>query len=107
MSISFLSRLVFDTFERFKIWRDSYNDSAAWDTVYITILHDRLGDITAVLIFYSPGRSTNRLIPRMKDKPIKIILKMLFFLMCFPCASSRGNFPGLGWCQLYLYCVFI
>jgi len=40
-------------------------------------------------IFSSRERSTHRFLPRMKNKPIKIILKMLFFLMCFPCASTE------------------
>lgn len=43
------------------------------------ILQKRLGSITAFHTFYKPERSTHRLIPRMKTKPIKIILRMLFF----------------------------
>lgn len=43
------------------------------------ILQKRLGSITAFHTFYKLERSTHRLIPRMKTKPIKIILRMLFF----------------------------
>ena len=59
------------------------------------ILQKRLGSITAFHTFYKPERSTHRLIPRMKTKPIKIILRMLFFPHVLSVRQQRCKCPRI------------
>ena len=70
-------------------WNDPLR--GAWSSINTR----SLGSITAFHITYKPERSTHRLIPGMKTKPIKIILRMLFFPHVLSVRHQRCKCPRI------------